>query len=67
MNTPANDLDSPKKLAIENIRKELERIYRKAVGREADPKVLQAEAEDFVAKYGPDAHLDELFSAPRLR
>ena len=29
--------------------------------REPDPEVVWAEAEDIVAKYGPDADLKELF------
>lgn len=61
MNMLANNLDSPEKQALENIQKELHRLYRDATGKEPDPEVLRAEAEDFLAKYGPYADLNELF------
>jgi hypothetical protein len=50
-----------KRQAVENIRHELHKLYRAALGKEPDPEVLWAEAEDLVAKYGPDADLKELF------
>jgi hypothetical protein len=55
------NMDSPEEQAVESIRKELHRLYREALGKEPDPEVLWAEAEDFVARYGPDTGLKELF------
>ena len=52
---------SRERQAIENIRDELYELYRKVIGKEPAPEVLWAEAEDFVARYGPDANLNELF------
>ncbi|MGP8050872.1 MAG: hypothetical protein ACLPYB_09695 [Desulfobaccales bacterium] len=54
-------LDQSKRQAVENIRRELHQLYRDVVGREPDPEVVRAEAEDFVAKHGPEANLKELF------
>ena len=61
MNTAINDSTSRERQAIENIRDELGELYRKVIGKEPDPEVLWAEAEDFVARYGPDASLKEFF------
>jgi hypothetical protein len=61
MNTASNDPGSREKRAIENIRQELHRLYRKAFGKEPNPEALRAEAEDFVAKHGPNAGLEDLF------
>lgn len=61
MNTAIDESISRKRQAIEHIRDELYELYRKALGREPNPEVLWAEAEDFVAKHGPDANLKELF------
>jgi hypothetical protein len=61
MNTAINESTSRERQAIENIRDELYELYRKAIGREPDPEVVWAEAEDFVTRHGPDAHLKELF------
>ncbi len=61
MSILAHNLNSPEKQAVEKICKELHRLYREALGKEADPEVLWAEAADLVAKYGPDADLNELF------
>ena len=60
MNTATND-SSRERQAIENIRDELGELYRKVIGKEPDPGILWAEAEDFVARYGPDASLKEIF------
>ena len=60
MNTAINDT-SRERQAIENICDELDELYRKVIGKEPDPEVLWAEAADFVARYGPDANLKELF------
>ena len=61
MNNAIDESISRERQAIENIRDELGELYRKALGREPNPEVLWAEAEDFVARHGPDAHLKELF------
>jgi len=54
-------IDQSKRQAVENIRNELHKLYRAVVGKDPDPEVVRAEAEDFVAKYGPDPDLKELF------
>ncbi|MGO9619901.1 MAG: hypothetical protein ACLPT6_00670 [Desulfobaccales bacterium] len=46
---------------MENIRNELRRLYRAAVGKDPDPEVVLAEAQDFVAQHGPNADLKKLF------
>ncbi len=48
--------------AIENLRKELHKIYWDAVGKEPDPEVVRAEAEALVTKYGPIASLEEMLA-----
>ncbi len=60
MNTE-KDGSLQKRQAIENIRNELHKIYWEHVGKEPDPEILWAEAEDFVAKHGPNAGLEDLF------
>ncbi len=54
-------IDQSKRQAVENIRNELRRLYRAAVGKDPDPEVVLAEAQDFVAKHGPNADLKKLF------
>jgi hypothetical protein len=49
-----------KQQAIENLRKELHKIYWDLVGKEPDPEVVRAEAEALVTKYGPIASLKEM-------
>lgn len=61
MNTAIKESTSRERQAIENIRDELYELYRKVIGKEPDPEILWAEAEDFVARYGPDANLKEMF------
>lgn len=61
MNIAAQNPSSPEKQAIENISKELNRLYQEAIGKDPDPEAVWAEAEEFVAKYGPNADLKELF------
>lgn len=61
MNTAINESTSRERQAVENIRDELYELYRKAIGKEPDPEILWAEAQDIVARYGPDADLKELF------
>ncbi|MGA7578147.1 MAG: hypothetical protein ACLQUW_02555 [Desulfobaccales bacterium] len=60
MNTP---IDQSKRQAVENITNELHKLYLAVVGKEPDPEVVRAEAEYFVAKYGPDADLKEMFGS----
>jgi hypothetical protein len=50
-----------KQQAIENIRNELHKIYRDLVGKEPDPEVVYAEAEDLIAKHGPNFELKDFF------
>jgi len=61
MNTAVNESASRERQAIENMRNELHKLYWEQVGKEPDPEILWAEAEDIVARYGPDADLKELF------
>ncbi len=61
MNSAINKSTARERQAIEHIRDELDELYRKVIGKEPDPKILWAEAEDFVARHGPDANLKELF------
>jgi hypothetical protein len=61
MNTAINESTSRERQAIENMRNELHKLYWEQVGKEPDPEILWAEAEDIVARYGPDADLKELF------
>jgi hypothetical protein len=61
MNTATNESTSRERQAIENVRDELYELYRKAIGKEPNTEILWAEAEDIVARYGPDADLKELF------
>jgi hypothetical protein len=50
-----------KQQAIENLYNELHKIYLNIVGKEPDPEIVWAEAEDLVAKYGPNLELNDLF------
>jgi hypothetical protein len=50
-----------KQQAIEKVRNELHKIYWELVGKEPDPEVVRAEAEDLVAKLGPNVELKDLF------
>ncbi len=55
---------------LENLRNELRQLYWDLVGKEPDPKVVWAEAEDLVAQYGPNFELKDLFctfSAPKKK
>jgi len=62
MNTAANELACPEtQQAIDNLVKELYKFYWNAFGKELKLQVLLAEAEEFVAKYGPNARLEDLF------
>ena len=62
MNTATDESASrEKQRAIENIRNELNKIYRDLVGKEPDPEVIYAEAEDLIAKYGPNFEPKDFF------
>ncbi len=50
-----------KQQALENIRNELCKIYRDLIGQEPDPEVVYAEAEDLIAKHGPNFDLKDFF------
>jgi hypothetical protein len=50
------------KEAIERIGGELREIYCKTFGKEPDPEILRAEAEEFVAKYGPTATIKDIWA-----
>ncbi len=49
-----------KRQAIENVQKELHKIYWEVVGKEPDPEAVRAEAEDLVAKFGLNSSLKDL-------
>ncbi len=61
MNTAKNEFTSRERQAIEKVRDGLYALYRQAIGKEPNPEILWAEAEDIVARYGPEADLKELF------
>ncbi len=48
--------------AIERIGGELREIYCRTFGKEPDPEILRAEAEEFVPKYGPTASIEEMLA-----
>jgi hypothetical protein len=50
-----------KQQAIEKVRNELHKMYWELVGKEPDPEVVRAEAENLVAKLGPNLELKDLF------
>jgi len=45
--------------AIARIGGALREIYCQTFGKEPDPEILRAEAEEFVAKYGPAATIED--------
>ncbi|MGA7579651.1 MAG: hypothetical protein WBW52_16030 [Desulfobaccales bacterium] len=53
-----------KQQALEDLRKELHKIFQNLVGKEPDPEVISAEAEDLIAKHGPNFELKDLFAYP---
>jgi hypothetical protein len=61
MNTDITGSNLRKQQAIEKIRDELHQLYWEQIGQEPNPDILWAEAEDFVAKFGPEASLRDLF------
>ncbi len=52
--------DEPEDLAITRISNDLTEIFVRLMGKAPDPQALQAEAEAFVAKYGPEATLEDM-------
>jgi hypothetical protein len=54
--------NEPEVVAVARISKDLSEIYVKLMGKSPDPQALQAEAEAFVAKYGPGATLEDMMA-----
>lgn len=52
--------NEPETVAIERISQDLSELFIKMMGKAPDPEALQAEAEAFVAKYGPAANLEDM-------
>ena len=48
--------------AVDRLQIHLKKIYVERLGKNPDPRALKAEAEDFVAKYGPDADLKDMLA-----
>jgi hypothetical protein len=51
--------NEPEAVAVARISQDLSEIFIKMMGKRPDPEVVQAEAEAFVAKYGPAATLED--------
>lgn len=54
--------NKPEAIAVARISHDLSEIYVKLMGKAPDPEALQAEAEAFVAKYGPAATLEDMMA-----
>jgi hypothetical protein len=52
----------PREEAIKMISRELSQIFRKSLGRDPDPELIKAEAENIVEKFGPVIAFKEIFS-----
>ena len=48
--------------AVQRISRDLREIYVRIMGKPPDPQAVQAEAEAFVAKYGPNATLEDMLA-----
>jgi hypothetical protein len=48
--------------AVKRIEIHLKKIFVERLGKNPDPQALKAEAEDFVAQYGPDADLKDILA-----
>jgi hypothetical protein len=48
--------------AVERISRELKEVYVRIMGKPPDPRAVQEEAEAMVAKYGPQATLEDLMT-----
>jgi hypothetical protein len=55
-------LNEPEAVAVARISLALMELYVKLMGKTPDPEALQAEAEAFVAKYGPAATLEDMMA-----
>ncbi len=55
-------LNEPEAIAVARISHALRELYVKLMGKTPDPEALQAEAEAFVAKYGPAATLEDMMA-----
>ena len=53
----------PEERAVTQLSAELARIYLENIGKEPDPELVRAEAEDLVAQYGPITTIKEIFSS----
>lgn len=49
-------------VAVARISNDLSAIFVKLMGKPPNPQALKAEAEEFVAKYGPAATLEDLMA-----
>jgi hypothetical protein len=54
--------NEPEAVAVARISHDLNEVYIKLMGKAPNPEALQAEAEAFVAKYGPAATLDDMIA-----
>ncbi|MGA8573441.1 MAG: hypothetical protein ACLP7A_00240 [Desulfobaccales bacterium] len=65
MNTDIDpSISREKQQALEDLRNELHKIFQNLVGKEPDPEVISAEAEDLIAKHGPNFELKDLLAYP---
>ena len=55
-------LDEQEVTAVIRISNDLSEIFVRLMGKAPDPQALQAEAEEFVAKYGPAATLEDMMA-----
>jgi hypothetical protein len=55
-------LDEQEAIAVARISKDLHEVFVKLMGQAPDPQALKAEAEEFVAKYGPAATLEDMLA-----
>ena len=54
--------DEQEVIAVTRISNDLSELFVRLMGKAPDPQALQAEAEAFVAKYGPAATLDDMMA-----
>jgi hypothetical protein len=52
--------DEQEAFAVARISHDLSEVYVMLMGKAPDPQALKAEAEEFVAKYGPSATLEDM-------
>jgi hypothetical protein len=53
-------MDEQEAMAVARISSDLSEVFVRLMGKAPDPQALQAEAEEFVAKYGPSATLEDM-------